>query len=79
VRILGLDRAGKEVAQTWELIAEDNHGPEIPCMAAVLLAIKSSREGLPSGARVCIGLLNLKEIEAEFARWHITTQVSASL
>jgi hypothetical protein len=78
VRIRGLDPAGKEIAKTWELIADDNHGPEIPCMAAVLLAIKSSREGLPSGARVCTGLLDLKEFDAEFARWHITTQVSAS-
>ena len=77
VRILGLDPAGKEIAKTWELIAEDNHGPEIPCMAAVLLAIKSGREGLPSGARVCMGLLNLKDFDAEFARWHITTLVSA--
>jgi hypothetical protein len=78
VRIRGEDFAGREVVKTWELIAEDNHGPEIPCMAAVLLAIRSSREGLPSGARVCMGMLVLKDFDAEFARWHITTQISPS-
>jgi len=35
------DGSNREV--TWQLIAQSNHGPEIPCMAAVLTALKIAR------------------------------------
>jgi hypothetical protein len=64
---------------TWLLIAGSNHGPEIPCMAAVLLTLKLARgELVPIGARPCIGMLQLSDFESEFARWDITTQVEVS-
>jgi NAD dependent epimerase/dehydratase family len=62
VQIAGCNLAGREITQTWELIARDNHGPEIPCMAALLLAIRSTREGLPAGAKVCMGMLTRHEL-----------------
>jgi len=53
------------------------HGPEIPTFAAVLLARRLARgEPLPVGAHACLGLLDLPEFEAEFARWQIDSQVS---
>jgi saccharopine dehydrogenase-like NADP-dependent oxidoreductase len=80
VRVVGTDLRGGRNNREWELVAKDNHGPEIPCMAAVLLAMKlRSGGGLSSGANVCMGLISLSEFENEFARWGITTHLSESV
>jgi len=80
VRVVGIDSLGQRTTNEWELIAKDNHGPEIPCMAAVLLAMKLGRGGdMGAGAKVCMGLIPLREFEGEFARWNITTQLSDSI
>jgi len=80
VRVIGSDALGKRNSKEWELVAKDNHGPEIPCMAAVLLAMKL-RNGadLGGGAKACMGLITLSEFENEFARWGITTHLSESI
>ena len=79
VRVVGSDSLGKRKGKGWELVAKDNHGPEIPCMAAVLLAMKLRRGGMGTGAKVCMGLITLREFEREFARWRITTHLSESI
>jgi hypothetical protein len=80
VRVALEDMAGRSRLQEWELVAKDNHGPEIPCMAAVILAEKLKRGiDLGTGAKVCMGLISLREFEGEFARWNISTRVSESL
>jgi hypothetical protein len=77
IRIAGRDDAGQGRHRTWELVAENNHGPEIPCMAAVILANTLNRgNALAPGARICMGTLELSDFEPEFARWNITTRVS---
>lgn len=79
VRVTGKDDAGRRLCRTWELVAEGNHGPEIPCMAAVILANKLQRgEALMRGAKVCMGILRLSDFEPEFARWNISTRTSDS-
>jgi NAD(P)-dependent dehydrogenase (short-subunit alcohol dehydrogenase family) len=79
VRVVGIDLLGQGVSKEWELVARDNHGPEIPCMAAVLLALKLSRGvDMGAGAKACMGFIHLSEFESEFARWNITTQLSDS-
>jgi saccharopine dehydrogenase-like NADP-dependent oxidoreductase len=76
VTVVGIDDRGQSKCLTWELVAQNNHGPEIPCMAAVILANKLSQGlGFSPGARVCVGILGLSEFEPEFARWNICTQV----
>jgi hypothetical protein len=76
VDVTGEIPGGRRERRSFLLTAKDNHGPEIPCMAAVLLALKLARgEPVPSGARPCMGLLSLTEFESEFARWGITTDV----
>lgn len=63
----------------WQLTAPGNHGPEIPCMAAVLLALKLARgEAVPLGARPCMGMLSLGDFAPEFARWGITAGAEVS-
>lgn len=77
VRIAREDSAGRSCIQEWELVAKFNHGPEIPCMAAVILAQKLQRGiDLGTGAKVCMGMISLREFEGEFARWNISTHVN---
>jgi len=76
VRVQGLDASGRTVRRAWHITAAQDHGPEIPCMAAILLARKLARgEALPVGAHACMGLLQLAEFEPEFARWRMVTEV----
>jgi hypothetical protein len=47
---------------TWNLIAGRNHGPSIPCGAAIALATKlAAGATLPVGAMPCMGLLTVAE------------------
>jgi NAD(P)-dependent dehydrogenase (short-subunit alcohol dehydrogenase family) len=79
VRVVGVDFLGKRCRKEWELVAKDNHGPEIPCMAAILLAKKLAHGSVTgAGAKVCMGLISLSEFEVEFARWNISTRLSDS-
>lgn len=50
---------------SWNLLARQNHGPYIPCGAAIALARKfANGAGLPKGAMPCMGLLTVKEFLA---------------
>jgi saccharopine dehydrogenase-like NADP-dependent oxidoreductase len=74
VRAAGCDAAGNAAQTAWHIAADHSHGPEIPCMAAILLARKLARgEPLPTGACTAAGLLTLAEFEPEFARWGMVT------
>jgi hypothetical protein len=76
VSIVGTGADGVRRRRTWQLSAEANHGPEIPCMASILLARKLARGELRAcGAYPCIGFLSLADFEQEFARWAIRTRV----
>jgi len=67
---------GRPHALCWELTAPTLHGPEIPCLAAILLVRKlAAGAALPVGAHACMGLLSLAEFEGEFAAWRIETAV----
>ena len=75
VRVRGEDAEGKPRQFAWHITAADHHGPEIPCMAAILLARRLSRGEVPRpGAQPCMGLLPLYEFAPEFARWGMVTE-----
>ncbi|HEV8314146.1 MAG TPA: saccharopine dehydrogenase NADP-binding domain-containing protein [Burkholderiaceae bacterium] len=79
VRLSGLSPQGRPLRLEWHLSADHNHGPEIPCMPAVLLARKLARgEALPAGAHACMGLLRLPEFTPEFARWGMRSELIES-
>ena len=62
VRLKGLGHDGEPLRITWTLIAQNNHGPYVPCGAAVALAKKlCSNVRLPSGAMPCMGLLSVED------------------
>ncbi|WP_256657350.1 saccharopine dehydrogenase family protein [Pseudomonas sp. 2FE] len=79
VKISGTRLDGTPGNCTWHLTAPDRHGPEIPCMAALLVTRKLVKSELNlTGAFACTGLLELDEFEPEFRRWGITTEIEES-
>jgi hypothetical protein len=76
VRVGGLDAQGRQRRAAWHIAADRGHGPEIPCMAAILLARQLARGAAWSpGARACVGLLKLEAFEPEFRRWGMQTDI----
>jgi len=65
VKMEGLHDNGAPYALTWTLVARENHGPNIPCAAAIALANKiSAGAKLPAGAMPCLGLLTVEDMMA---------------
>jgi saccharopine dehydrogenase-like NADP-dependent oxidoreductase len=57
---IGID--GQALNLEWQLLAAQNHGPHIPCGAAIALANKLARgDKLPSGATPCMGILTVED------------------
>ena len=74
VRVEGIDAAGHPARRAWHIAADNDHGPEIPSMAAILLARRLAHgQALPAGAFACMSMLQLEEFEPEFARWGMVT------
>jgi saccharopine dehydrogenase-like NADP-dependent oxidoreductase len=58
----GLGHDGQTLTRRWHLLVERNHGPFVPCGAALALAGKfASGAPLPRGAMPCVGLLTVEE------------------
>ena len=76
VRVAGINANGQPVNRAWHIAADNDHGPEIPCMAAILLARRLARgEPMASGAYPCVGLHALEDFAPEFAKWGMETDV----
>ena len=79
VRVDGVDGTGRSIKREWHIAADDDHGPEIPCMAAILLAERLARGALPLvGAHTSTSLLTLADFETEFAKWSMVTDAVAA-
>jgi saccharopine dehydrogenase-like NADP-dependent oxidoreductase len=62
VALEGIGRDHKRLRITWNVLAARNHGPHIPCGAAIALAQKlATGAHLPTGAVPCMGLLTVEE------------------
>lgn len=78
VRVAGVDAQGQPCRRAWHIAADHDHGPEIPCMAAILLARQlAAGHPLPIGATTSTGLLPLAAFGPEFARWGMVTDTLA--
>jgi hypothetical protein len=76
VRVGGFDAHGNAATRSWHIAADDDHGPEIPCMAAIVLARRlAAGRAVPIGASACAGHLTLSDFEPEFARWGMRTDI----
>ncbi len=62
VGLCGADSAGRPARIDWHLLARRGHGPEIPCLPAIVLARKLAAGTLDArGAMPCMGLMRLSE------------------
>ena len=78
VRISGTGKDGSEKQLIWYLTALSNHGPEIPCTPALVLARKLARNELAlRGAFPCLGLIRLEDFDSEVEGLEISWQVSS--
>jgi NAD(P)-dependent dehydrogenase (short-subunit alcohol dehydrogenase family) len=80
VSVTGQGNDGRRRRLDWNLTASDNHGPEIPCMAAILLANKLAHGDIVTrGGMPCVGMLSLNEFLSEFSHWGIETSIEEVL
>lgn len=62
VGLSGVDAQGYTARVDWHLVARRGHGPEIPCLPAIVLARKLAAGYLSvRGAKPCMGLMSLAE------------------
>ena len=74
VAVAGTRPGGAPARIEWHLAVEALNGPEIPCIAAVLLARRLAAGTIAErGAHACMGFLALADFEREFPRWGIGT------
>jgi saccharopine dehydrogenase-like NADP-dependent oxidoreductase len=72
VTMAGTGHDGAPLSLTWQLLAAQNHGPHIPCGAAIALATKlAAGAPLPHGAMPCMGLLTVEEYLAALAGFDV--------
>jgi len=63
VTLEGLDEDGAQHRVKWNLVARENHGPNIPCAAAIALTGKIAAGAGPApGAAPCMGMLSVEDI-----------------
>lgn len=63
VSVRGFGLNGDPAVRSWFLIADQDHGPFIPCFPAIALARKLLRDEISArGAMPCMGLLSVEEI-----------------
>jgi hypothetical protein len=73
VELEGIDRAGLPMTRRWHLLVESNHGPFVPCGAALALEAKlAAKQPLPKGAMPCVGLLSVEDYMAPLKSLAIT-------
>jgi hypothetical protein len=63
---------GAPLILTWQIVARENHGPHIPCGAAVALTNKiAAGAKLTPGAYPCMGLLDVDELMEPLKRFSV--------
>lgn len=73
----GTGRDGKPMEVRIFMIARQVHGPNIPCMPAIILAKRiAAGEPIAPGARPCLDLIDLDELLGSICHLDITTIVS---
>jgi hypothetical protein len=57
---------------TWQIVARENHGPHIPCAAAIALTHRiAGGAQLTPGAYPCMGLLNVDDLMEPLKRFSV--------
>ena len=76
MRIKGMGLDGKAHTCHWHLVAEQNHGPEIPCTPAIVV-VKQLLEGRLSepGAYPCLGLFTVAEFMQDLSGFDVSVRL----
>jgi len=62
---------------TWNLVARQNHGPEIPCSPALILARKLAANTIDTrGALPCLGMFSMSDLRSELSEFDVQWNVS---
>jgi hypothetical protein len=75
IRAKGLNAQGVYQVSEYELIAEDNHGPNNPILPTATVLRKLLGENIPIGATLAFDAVNVSDIEAECVGYSIETKV----
>lgn len=79
IRLSGAGEDGVSKCVEWNLTARQNHGPEIPCVPALILARKLVRDEISErGAHACLGMITLSEFDSEVSDLDIDWRVEES-
>lgn len=77
IELMGQGVDGNVKKLTWHLTAGNNHGPEIPCTPALILARKLLRNQLSyRGALPCLGLIDIEDFDHEVKFFDISWEVT---
>jgi hypothetical protein len=72
IGLTGLDTDGRAARLDWHLLARRGHGPEIPCIPAIVLARKLAAGTVDArGAMPCMGLMSLDDFSAAVTAAHL--------
>jgi len=77
IRISGTSSDDQPKSLTWNLIARQNHGPEIPCSPALILARKLAANTIDvRGALPCLGLFSMTDFQNELSDFDVRWDIS---
>ena len=77
IRLRGTGHDGRAATIDWHLLARRGHGPEIPCIPAIVLARKLAAGNLTArGAMPCMGLMTLADFAEAVAHLDIAWRTS---
>ncbi len=76
IRVTGLNERGAATRLCWSLAAKGGVGPNIPCLPALALCL---RDELDAGAYSAAGVVSYDEMDTEFRRLGISTNMDVEL
>ena len=77
IEISGRSTDNKPLSLTWNLVARQNHGPEIPCTPALILARKLLADEISTrGAVPCLGMFSLADVASELSDFDVQWEVN---
>lgn len=77
--LAGQDPQGGARTACWNLVAHQNHGPEIPCSPALILARQLLAGSISTrGARACLSLFTLADLATEMRSFEVSWQTDWS-
>lgn len=71
VRLRGSNHRYQPLEITWNLVAEQGDGPNIPAVPSLILVKKILQGKIEPGARPCLSMFSLNEFEQAISSWNI--------